>query len=149
MATAGAKGEGSASATYARAVKTGVPRAHGGRSNRALIQIPFVFTPGTAGLGRLNATSWFTSVNPKDCQFSSQKLYVWSMWSHQSLIVLLLRPHEKEREVPCMAKSRIPGASHSCSVSLIIWPVIQNKGGETNTKLNSDKGTMKSLLSEI
>ncbi|KAJ6879807.1 hypothetical protein NC652_033198 [Populus alba x Populus x berolinensis] len=86
MATAGAKGEGSASATYARAVKTGVPRAHGGRSNRALIQIPFVFTPGTAGLGRLNATS----------------------------------AHEKQREVPCMAKSRIPGASHSCSVSLII-----------------------------
>lgn len=41
MATAGAKGEGSASATYARVVKTGVPRAHGGRSNRALIQIPF------------------------------------------------------------------------------------------------------------
>ncbi|KAL3572264.1 hypothetical protein D5086_026168 [Populus alba] len=81
MATAGAKGEGSASATYARAVKTGVPRAHGGRSNRALIQIPFVFTPGTAGLGRA---------------------------------------HEKQREVPCMAKSRIPGASHSCSVSLII-----------------------------
>jgi hypothetical protein len=69
MATAGAEGEGSASgnfafkltckfvffpslfnyssikhdlsclATYARVVKTGVPRAHGGRSNRALIQI--------------------------------------------------------------------------------------------------------------
>lgn len=57
MATAGAKGEDSASATYARVVRTGVPRAHGGRSNRALIQIPFLFIIlGTVGLGGLNAT---------------------------------------------------------------------------------------------
>ncbi|KAJ6873236.1 hypothetical protein NC651_032229 [Populus alba x Populus x berolinensis] len=120
MATAGAKGEGSASATYARAVKTGVPRAHGGSSNRALIQIPFFFYSGNSWTGEVKCNLVITSVNPKDCQFSSQKLYVWSMWSHQSLIVLLLRPHEKEREVPCMAKSRIPGRSHSCSVSLIL-----------------------------
>ncbi|KAJ6729306.1 hypothetical protein OIU85_020247 [Salix viminalis] len=52
-----AKGEDSASATYARVVRTGVPRAHGGRSNRALIQIPFLFIIlGTVGLGGLNAT---------------------------------------------------------------------------------------------
>lgn len=86
MVTAGAKGEDSASgnmafylqscflfsgcqhyssikhelsclATYARVVRTGVPRAHGGRSNRALIQIPFLFIIlGTVGLGGLNAT---------------------------------------------------------------------------------------------
>ncbi|KAL3604359.1 hypothetical protein D5086_005218 [Populus alba] len=53
----GAKGEDSASAAYARVVRTGVPRAHGGKSNRALIQIPFLFIIlGTVGLGGLNAT---------------------------------------------------------------------------------------------
>jgi len=102
----------------------------------------FLFYSGNSWTGEVKCHLVITSVNPKDCQFSSQKLYVWSMWSHQSLIVLLLRAHEKQSEVPCMAKSRIPGSS----VSLIIWPVIQNKGGETETKLNSDKGTMKSIL---
>ncbi|XP_039047932.1 dnaJ homolog subfamily B member 6-B isoform X2 [Hibiscus syriacus] len=36
---------------------SGVPKAHGGRKNRALIQIPFLLIVlGTVGLGGLNAT---------------------------------------------------------------------------------------------
>ncbi|KAF3436602.1 hypothetical protein FNV43_RR23694 [Rhamnella rubrinervis] len=52
----GGRGEVSASATYARVVKTGVPRAHGGRRNNRLIQVPFLFLiAGTVALGGLNA----------------------------------------------------------------------------------------------
>lgn len=44
-------------ATYTRVVRTGMPRAHGGRSNQALIRLPFFFIIlGTVGLGGLNAT---------------------------------------------------------------------------------------------
>ncbi|XP_017615646.1 uncharacterized protein LOC108460599 isoform X2 [Gossypium arboreum] len=44
-------------ATYSRVVRTGVPKAHGGRRNRGLIQIPFLLIVlGTVGLGGLNAT---------------------------------------------------------------------------------------------
>ncbi|KDP28327.1 hypothetical protein JCGZ_14098 [Jatropha curcas] len=52
-----ARGPHSASATYSRVVRTGMPRAHGGRSNNVLIRIPFLFIIlGTVGLGGLNAT---------------------------------------------------------------------------------------------
>ncbi|KAF5462338.1 hypothetical protein F2P56_018357 [Juglans regia] len=52
----GARGEGSASVTNARVVRTGVPRAQGGRGNPALIGVPFLFIIlGTIGLGGLNA----------------------------------------------------------------------------------------------
>ncbi|PKI35571.1 hypothetical protein CRG98_044025 [Punica granatum] len=45
------------SATYSRVVRTGVPRTHGGRGNRALIGIPFLFIIlGTIGLGGFNAS---------------------------------------------------------------------------------------------
>ncbi|MBA0704316.1 hypothetical protein Golax_016582 [Gossypium laxum] len=44
-------------ATYSHVVRTGVPKAHGGRRNRGLIQIPFLLIVlGTVGLGGLNAT---------------------------------------------------------------------------------------------
>ncbi|XP_031381675.1 chaperone protein DnaJ isoform X3 [Punica granatum] len=33
----GSRGDGSSTATYSRVVRTGVPRTHGGRGNRALI----------------------------------------------------------------------------------------------------------------
>ncbi|KAJ9187938.1 hypothetical protein P3X46_003347 [Hevea brasiliensis] len=53
----GVRGTDSASATYARVVRTGMPKAHGGRSNHVLIRIPFLFIIlGTVGLGGLNAT---------------------------------------------------------------------------------------------
>ncbi|KAL4308525.1 hypothetical protein GQ457_01G054470 [Hibiscus cannabinus] len=53
----GSGGGGSFSATYLHVVRTGVPKAHGGRKNRALIQIPFLLIVlGTVGLGGLNAT---------------------------------------------------------------------------------------------
>ncbi|TYH62907.1 hypothetical protein ES332_D07G152800v1 [Gossypium tomentosum] len=48
---------GSYSATYSHVVRTGVPKAHGGRRNRGLIQIPFLLIVlETVGLGGLNAT---------------------------------------------------------------------------------------------
>ncbi|PPR96409.1 hypothetical protein GOBAR_AA24262 [Gossypium barbadense] len=54
--------EGSYSATYSRVVRTGVPKAHGGRRNRGLIQIPFLLIVlGTVGLGGLNATRGLNS----------------------------------------------------------------------------------------
>ncbi|XVF32980.1 hypothetical protein REPUB_Repub17cG0129300 [Reevesia pubescens] len=57
MIITGTKGEGSVSATYSHVVRTGVPKANGGRRNRALIQIPFLLIVlGTIGLGGLNAT---------------------------------------------------------------------------------------------
>ncbi|GMI73693.1 hypothetical protein like AT3G62190 [Hibiscus trionum] len=53
----GSGGGGSFSATYSHVVRTGVPKAQGGRKNRALIQIPFLLIVlGTVGLGGLNAT---------------------------------------------------------------------------------------------
>ncbi|XP_021613582.1 uncharacterized protein LOC110615789 isoform X2 [Manihot esculenta] len=53
----GARWTHSTSATYTRVVRTGMPRAHGGRSNQALIRLPFFFIIlGTVGLGGLNAT---------------------------------------------------------------------------------------------
>ncbi|WRX10705.1 hypothetical protein QQP08_003192 [Theobroma cacao] len=57
MIISGAEGEGSVSATYSHVVRTGVPKAHGGRRNRAFIQIPFlIIVLGTIGLGGLNGT---------------------------------------------------------------------------------------------
>ncbi|KAB2074275.1 hypothetical protein F383_11156 [Gossypium arboreum] len=57
MIVTGSGREGSYSATYSRVVRTGVPKAHGGRRNRGLIQIPFLLIVlGTVGLGGLNAT---------------------------------------------------------------------------------------------
>ncbi|XP_031381674.1 uncharacterized protein LOC116196202 isoform X2 [Punica granatum] len=54
---AGSRGDGSSTATYSRVVRTGVPRTHGGRGNRALIGIPFLFIIlGTIGLGGFNAS---------------------------------------------------------------------------------------------
>ncbi|XP_039046178.1 uncharacterized protein LOC120186262 [Hibiscus syriacus] len=45
------------SATYSHVVRMRVPKAHGGRKNRALIQIPFLLIVlGSVGLGGLNAT---------------------------------------------------------------------------------------------
>ncbi|KAK8495414.1 hypothetical protein V6N13_061054 [Hibiscus sabdariffa] len=53
----GSGGGGSFSATYSHVVRTGVPKSHGGRKSRALIQIPFLLIVlGTVGLGGLNAT---------------------------------------------------------------------------------------------
>ncbi|XP_031381676.1 dnaJ homolog subfamily B member 6-B isoform X4 [Punica granatum] len=53
----GSRGDGSSTATYSRVVRTGVPRTHGGRGNRALIGIPFLFIIlGTIGLGGFNAS---------------------------------------------------------------------------------------------
>ncbi|XP_022757733.1 uncharacterized protein LOC111304945 [Durio zibethinus] len=53
----GTEGKGSLSAIHSHVVRTGVPKAHGGRRNRALIQIPFLLIVlGTIGLGGLNAT---------------------------------------------------------------------------------------------
>ncbi|KAF9669207.1 hypothetical protein SADUNF_Sadunf14G0083800 [Salix dunnii] len=72
MDATGAKGEGSASAARAGAVRTGVPRAHDGRSNRALIQIPFHYS-GNSWPGKVKP---HLVISPKDCQFSSQKLYL-------------------------------------------------------------------------
>ncbi|XP_062143760.1 uncharacterized protein LOC133851375 isoform X2 [Alnus glutinosa] len=52
----GARGEGSASVTNVRVVRTGVPRAQGRRGNPALIRVPFLFIIlGTVVLGGLNA----------------------------------------------------------------------------------------------
>ncbi|KAL9435451.1 hypothetical protein AB3S75_021679 [Citrus x aurantiifolia] len=52
----GAKGNGPASATSVRVVRTGVPMASGGRRNHPLIGIPFLFIIlGTVGLGGFNA----------------------------------------------------------------------------------------------
>ncbi|XP_021613583.1 uncharacterized protein LOC110615789 isoform X3 [Manihot esculenta] len=57
LLSAGARWTHSTSATYTRVVRTGMPRAHGGRSNQALIRLPFFFIIlGTVGLGGLNAT---------------------------------------------------------------------------------------------
>ncbi|XVF72821.1 hypothetical protein PTKIN_Ptkin12aG0151300 [Pterospermum kingtungense] len=57
MIFTGSGGGGSVSATYSHVVRTGVPKAHGGR-NRALVRIPFLLIVlGTIGLGGLNATS--------------------------------------------------------------------------------------------
>ncbi|KAL9430522.1 hypothetical protein AB3S75_025833 [Citrus x aurantiifolia] len=51
-----AKGNGPASATSVRVVRTGVPMASGGRRNHPLIGIPFLFIIlGTVGLGGFNA----------------------------------------------------------------------------------------------
>ncbi|XP_050264398.1 uncharacterized protein LOC126708625 isoform X3 [Quercus robur] len=48
---------GSSSDTNTRVVRTGVPRAQGGRGNAALIRVPFLFIIlGTVALGGLNAT---------------------------------------------------------------------------------------------
>ncbi|GLT31791.1 hypothetical protein SLA2020_065000 [Shorea laevis] len=53
----GAGREGSASATYAHVVRTGVPKASGGRRNHVLIRVPFLLLVlGTVGLGGLIAT---------------------------------------------------------------------------------------------
>ncbi|XVE73526.1 hypothetical protein DITRI_Ditri11bG0125200 [Diplodiscus trichospermus] len=58
MIITGTGGDGSVSATtYSHVVRRGVPKTHGGRRNRALIQIPFLLiVMGTIGLGGLNAT---------------------------------------------------------------------------------------------
>lgn len=49
------------SVTNTRVVRTGVPRAQGGRGNAALIRVPFLFIIlGTVALGGLNATRWLT-----------------------------------------------------------------------------------------
>ncbi|KAA3458855.1 chaperone protein DnaJ-like isoform X1 [Gossypium australe] len=62
MIVAGSGREGSYSATYSHVVRTGVPKAHGGRRNRGLIQIPFLLIVlGTVGLGGLNATRGLNS----------------------------------------------------------------------------------------
>ncbi|XWS31889.1 hypothetical protein CRYUN_Cryun23aG0114200 [Craigia yunnanensis] len=50
MNISGTEGEDSVSATYSHDVGKGVPKAHGGRRNRALIQIPFLIVLGTIGL---------------------------------------------------------------------------------------------------
>ncbi|WJZ90596.1 hypothetical protein VitviT2T_009728 [Vitis vinifera] len=48
----GARGEGSSAATYTRVVRTGVPSVHKGKSNGALIGIPFLLiVVGTVGIG--------------------------------------------------------------------------------------------------
>ncbi|KAL5561091.1 hypothetical protein UlMin_030838 [Ulmus minor] len=53
----GGRGRETGSATYSRVVKTGVPMAHGGKKNHALVQIPFLFLVlGTVALGGFNAT---------------------------------------------------------------------------------------------
>ncbi|KAA8549024.1 hypothetical protein F0562_000708 [Nyssa sinensis] len=47
--------EGSAAGINTRVVRTGVSRAHGGRGNRALVGVPFLFIIlGTVVLGGLN-----------------------------------------------------------------------------------------------
>ncbi|GMY17144.1 protein caj1 [Fagus crenata] len=57
MPTTGARREGSSSVPNTRVVRTGVPRAQGGRGNAALIRAPFLFIIlGTVALGGLNAT---------------------------------------------------------------------------------------------
>ncbi|XP_058076156.1 uncharacterized protein LOC131224790 isoform X4 [Magnolia sinica] len=54
---AGTRLERSDHATYARVVRTGVPRVYGGRSNRALVMAPFfLLIFGTVALGGLNAS---------------------------------------------------------------------------------------------
>ncbi|XP_061366273.1 uncharacterized protein LOC133309509 isoform X1 [Gastrolobium bilobum] len=53
----GGRGEASSSAEYSRVVRTGVPRAHGGRKNSAMIKVPFILiTLGTVALGGFNAS---------------------------------------------------------------------------------------------
>ncbi|RVW12537.1 hypothetical protein CK203_082407 [Vitis vinifera] len=54
MTTTGARGEGSSAATYTRVVRTGVPSVHKGKSNGALIGIPFLLiVVGTVGIGHI------------------------------------------------------------------------------------------------
>ncbi|XP_077218280.1 chaperone DnaJ-domain superfamily protein isoform X2 [Tasmannia lanceolata] len=54
---AGTGEESSVHATYTRVVRKGVPRAYGGRSNRALVKAPFfLLILGTVSLGGLNAS---------------------------------------------------------------------------------------------
>ncbi|XP_057439160.1 uncharacterized protein LOC130731000 [Lotus japonicus] len=50
-------GEASSSVEYSRVVRTGVPRAQGGRKNHAMIKVPFIFLIlGTVTLGGFNAS---------------------------------------------------------------------------------------------
>ncbi|KAK4282613.1 hypothetical protein QN277_013969 [Acacia crassicarpa] len=52
----GGRGDALNSAEYSRVVRTGVPRASGGRKNHPLIKVPFILIIlGTAALGGLNA----------------------------------------------------------------------------------------------
>ena len=45
------------SVQYSRVVRTGVPRAHGGSKNHALIKVPFILIiMGTVALGGFNAS---------------------------------------------------------------------------------------------
>nr|AFK41399.1 unknown [Lotus japonicus] len=49
--------EASSSVEYSRVVRTGVPRAQGGRKNHAMIKVPFIFLIlGTVTLGGFNAS---------------------------------------------------------------------------------------------
>ncbi|XP_058740475.1 protein CAJ1 [Vicia villosa] len=53
----GGRGETSTSAEYWRVVRTGVPRASGGRKNHAMIKVPFLFIIlGTVALGGFHAS---------------------------------------------------------------------------------------------
>ncbi|KAK7397015.1 hypothetical protein VNO78_18179 [Psophocarpus tetragonolobus] len=46
---------------YAHVVRTGFPRAHGGRKNHPMIKVPFVLIIlGTLALGGFNASRWLT-----------------------------------------------------------------------------------------
>ncbi|KAJ1412518.1 DnaJ domain containing protein [Sesbania bispinosa] len=53
----GGRGKTSSSADYSTVVRTGVPRAHGGRKNHAMIKVPFILLIlGTVALGGFNAS---------------------------------------------------------------------------------------------
>lgn len=58
--TGGKRGEGS-DCEYWRVVRTGVPRANGGRKNHAMIKVPFLLLIlGTVALGGFNASRCLT-----------------------------------------------------------------------------------------
>ncbi|XP_027352630.1 uncharacterized protein LOC113863297 [Abrus precatorius] len=53
----GGRGEASSSVEFSHVVRTGVPRAYGGRKNHAMIKVPFILIiVGTVALGGFNAS---------------------------------------------------------------------------------------------
>ncbi|XP_020210814.1 uncharacterized protein LOC109795711 isoform X1 [Cajanus cajan] len=55
--------ETSSSVEYSHVVRTGFPRAHGGRKNHTMIKVPFMLIIlGTVALGGLNASRWLTGL---------------------------------------------------------------------------------------
>ncbi|WVZ05907.1 hypothetical protein V8G54_019253 [Vigna mungo] len=76
----------SGSVEYSHVVRTGFPRARGGRKNHAMIKVPFVLIIlGTVALGGFNASRWPTPNLVADSFFVCLTMKINGFYSHDDI----------------------------------------------------------------